>query len=103
MTGGSARTGTDAKESRFILLIQYLLPVTFSVAMLSIVGWIIWLIMLSVKLQDIPSASVGISIVAIPVFLLLLGVFWYVFLAIIRDRDDGSEDSGTAQAEEVDR
>jgi len=55
--------------------------------MIGIIAWIIRLILLARRLHDVLSASIGISIVAIPVFLILLGVFWYVFLGIVRNRD----------------
>ncbi|MBI4559494.1 MAG: hypothetical protein HY706_18050 [Candidatus Hydrogenedentes bacterium] len=79
---------SSSKEPWFILLLQYLLPVSFTCAMLGIITWIGSLILLSRKLDDTPSASMGISIVAIPVFLVLLAVFWYVFLGIIRNPDE---------------
>jgi hypothetical protein len=57
----------------------------------SIVLWIIGLIRAAWKLDDVLSASVGISIVAIPVFLVFMGVVFYVFWGIAlhgRDRED---------------
>ena len=44
-----------------------------------IIGWIIHLIRTAWALGDTPSASIGISIVAIPIFLVLLSVVLYVF------------------------
>ncbi len=76
------------RDSRWIVCLQYLLPISFTCAMLGIITWIGSLIMLSRKLNDTPSASMGISIVAIPVFLVLLSVFWYVFLSIIRNQEE---------------
>ncbi len=52
---------------------------------IGIVSWFIGLIRLSLQLQDIPSASIGISLVAIPVFLLILGLATYVFWGILFD------------------
>ena len=46
------------------------------------------MIFLARKLDDVPSATIGISIVAIPVFLTMLSVFWYVFLGIMRNRQE---------------
>ena len=51
----------------------------FWIFVMGIITWIIGLIRLSLQLRDIPSASIGISLVAIPVFLLLLGLVNYVF------------------------
>ena len=50
--------------------------------------WILHLIGLAHKLHDAPSVSVGISIVAIPVFLTGAGVLTYVFVGLWRDREE---------------
>ncbi len=52
-----------------------------------IVTWITHLIRTAWRLKDVPSASIGISLVAIPVFLTLLGVVLYVFWGLLRDPD----------------
>lgn len=44
--------------------------------------WIANLISLSLELHDVPGASVGISIVAIPVFFTLAGILTYVFIGL---------------------
>lgn len=51
-----------------------------------IVGWITHLIRTAWRLKDVPSASIGISLVAIPVFLTLLGVIISVFWGLLTDR-----------------
>jgi len=51
-----------------------------------IVAWIGGLIRTAWRLGDVPSASIGISIVAIPVFLVLLGVMVFVFWGLLTDR-----------------
>ena len=51
----------------------------------SIVTWITHLIRTAWRLQDVPSASIGISVVAIPVFLVLLGVIVSVFWGLLRE------------------
>jgi hypothetical protein len=48
-----------------------------------IVAWIAHLIRTAWRLKDVPSASIGISLVAIPVFLTLLGVILYVFWGLL--------------------
>lgn len=53
-----------------------------------IVAWIIHLIRTAWSLGDVPSASIGISIVAIPVFLVLLGLFVYVFWGLLLRGED---------------
>ena len=44
--------------------------------------WIANLISLSLELHDVPGASVGISIVAIPVFCTLASILTYVFIGL---------------------
>ena len=51
-----------------------------------IITWISHLIRTAWRLKDVPSASIGISLVAIPVFLTLLGVILYVFWGLLGDR-----------------
>lgn len=53
-----------------------------------IVTWITHLIRTAWRLGDVPSASIGISLVAIPIFLTMLGVILYVFMGLRRDRDE---------------
>lgn len=81
----------QTRDSAFIVMLQYLLPLSFTAAMSGVIIWIVSLIMLSRKLDDVPSVSMGISIVAIPVFLVLLSLFWYVFLGIIRNQESEDE------------
>jgi len=58
------------------------------VFVLGISVWIIHLIKISHKLHDAASASVGISIVAIPVFLTGATVLTYVFIGLQRGKKD---------------
>ena len=53
--------------------------------------WIVTLIKESLKLHDAPDASVGISIVAIPVFFTLASVLTYVFVGLRKGRKEESE------------
>jgi hypothetical protein len=53
-----------------------------------IVPWVGHLILTAWRLNDVPSASIGISLVAIPVFLTLLGVIVYVFIGLLTDRSE---------------
>ena len=87
----------NSTDSGIIRFFQYMLPTSFTIVNVGVIVWIISLIRLSNKLHDVPSASIGISIVAIPVFLILLGVMWYVFLGIMLNREE-SKDSGVEAA-----
>jgi hypothetical protein len=53
-----------------------------------IVIWIVHLIRTAWRLGDVPSASIGISLVAIPVFLILLGVVLYVFWGLLTHQSE---------------
>jgi len=56
-----------------------------------IIVWIVHLIVASWRLDDVIQASVGISIVAIPIFLVFMGVIFYVFWGVAlhgRKRED---------------
>ncbi|HEX9818762.1 MAG TPA: hypothetical protein VGD07_04010 [Methylomirabilota bacterium] len=56
-----------------------------------IVIWITHLIRTAWRLGDGPSASIGISLVAIPVFLTLLGVILYVVRGLLGEAGDRRE------------
>ena len=75
------------REEKIVFGFQLAMLASFVLAIGGIVVWIINLIRLSHELQDVPSASIGISIVAIPVFLTLLGVFLYVFWGLLLNQE----------------
>jgi cytosine/uracil/thiamine/allantoin permease len=58
------------------------------VLFIGIAVWIVNLIKESLKLHDAPDASVGISIVAIPVFFTLASILTYVFIGLRRGRKE---------------
>ena len=64
------------------------------VFVLGISYWIIHLLRISQRWNDVPSASVGISIVAIPVFLTGAAVLTYVFVGL---RRGAGEENGYLQ------
>jgi len=68
-----------------------------------IVAWISHLIRTAWRLKDVPSASIGISLVAIPVFLVLLGVILYVFWGLLGDRGAGTSPARPTAHREGDR
>lgn len=70
--------------------IEYLQILSISLiwVLFAMIGvWIFNLIRQSLRLRDAPDASVAISIVAIPVFLLLASVLTYVFVGLRRGRE----------------
>lgn len=70
------------------------------VFVLGISAWILHLLRLSRQLHDVPSASVGISIVAIPVFLAGAAVLTYVFVGLRRGRHPDVDREEVAQEAE---
>ena len=69
---------------------------------IGIIVWILSLIRLSIQLKDLPSGSIGISLVAIPVFLLLLSLATYVFVGLIFDSpgESASPPAGKGERDE---
>lgn len=72
----------EDKVGRMIFYAQVLSVSLIWVLVIGIVVWVVNLIRLSLELHDVPGASVGISIVALPVFVTLAGVLTYVFVGL---------------------
>jgi hypothetical protein len=51
--------------------------------------WILNLLSLSITLGDVPSATIGISLVAIPVFVTIASVLTYVFIGLQKGNSQG--------------
>ena len=49
--------------------------------------WIINLLSLAIELRDMPGASMGISMVAIPVFAILASILTYVFVGLQKGKN----------------
>lgn len=75
-------------SDRIVRFLQWAIAGGFILFVGGIVTWIVHLIRTAWRLGDVPSASIGISLVAIPVFLLLLGIVLYVFWGLLTN---GSE------------
>jgi hypothetical protein len=81
----------ELRNSDFERLVRTLQWVWLGASILLVGGIIIWIIHLirtAWALDDVPSASIAISLVAIPIFLVLVGVVVYVFWGL---RADGRE------------
>ena len=68
---------------RVVKTLQWAIAGVFVLFVGGLITWIIHLIRTAWWLGDVPSASIGISLVAIPVFLVLLGVVLYVFWGLL--------------------
>lgn len=75
---------SESRPRRLIFALQIISVSMIWVFVLSISVWILHLMRLSHRLHDVPSASVGISLVAIPVFLTGASVLTYVFVGLRR-------------------
>jgi len=82
-------------ELAWVSVLQVLSVVWMWVFVLSISGWVVHLIRLSIRLNDFPTASVAISIVAIPVFFTGAGVLTYVYVGLQRGRRDADDMEGS--------
>jgi len=80
------------RTPRWIYVLQVASVGMIWVFVLSISLWILNLLQLSHRLHDVPSASIGISIVAIPVFLTGASVLTYVFVGLQRDAEPGERE-----------
>lgn len=72
-------------NERTVRAIQWTMAGAAVLFIVGLISWIGHLIRTAWRLQDVPSASIGISLVAIPVFLTLLGVVLYVFWGLLTD------------------
>jgi len=86
MTNGQPTT----TGNKLIFIAQLLSVLLIWVFVITITLWIINLILLAIDLDDAPGASVGISIVAIPVFIILASVLTYVFVGLHREKNPTS-------------
>ena len=73
-------------QDKILFLAQIVSVSLIWVFVITISLWILNLILLSLELQDVPGASLGISIVAIPVFLTLAGLLTYVFIGLRKEK-----------------
>jgi hypothetical protein len=80
--------GERSVSERTVRKLQWLWLVVAFGLIGGIITWITHLIRTAWRLGDVPSASIGISIVSIPVFLTMLGVILYVFLGLRGDRGE---------------
>ena len=80
--------GERSVSERTVRKLQWLWLVVAFGLIGGIITWITHLIRTAWRLGDTPSASIGISIVAIPIFLTMLGVILYVFVGLRGDRGE---------------
>lgn len=74
----------DKLRDKLILTAQIFSISLIWIFVIGIAIWIVNLISISLDLHDAPGASIGISIIAIPVFFILATILTYVFVGFHR-------------------
>jgi mono/diheme cytochrome c family protein len=82
----------DPSDTPLVRGIQLGILGVFTVFGVGIVVWVVHLLRVAVQWQDSFSASVAVSLVAIPVFLVILGLIHYLFWGLRRHRHDPMEE-----------
>lgn len=80
----SAQTAAAPPQDRLVTFFHYVIACTPVLFIGGIIVWVGHLIRTSLRLHDVQSAAIGISLVAIPVFITLMSVLLYVLWGIIR-------------------
>jgi bacteriorhodopsin len=80
--------GQRSVSERTVRTLQWLWVGVACALIGGIITWITHLIRTAWRLRDAPSASIGISLVSIPIFLTMLGVILYVFAGLRGDRGE---------------
>ncbi len=76
----------QSENSRLIYMFQIASLSWIWIFVIGVSWWIIRLIVISIRLQDFPNASVIISIVVIPIFISLASVLTYVFVGLQKNK-----------------
>ena len=82
----------DPRTPSWIYALQIASVAFIWVFVTGISSWILHLNRLSQRLNDVPSATVAISIVAIPVFITVASVLTYVFVGLQRGAREAAAD-----------
>lgn len=74
-------------QSKVVTTLQFLSIGLIWLFVISLDSWIISLLFVAKKLNDAINASVGIGIVAIPLFITIASVLTYVFIGLRRNAE----------------
>jgi hypothetical protein len=80
-------------QKNLIFITQLISLVVMWIFVIGIAIWILNLISISVELQDAPGVTIGISIIAIPVFFTIASILTYVFVGFRKDNKSDSKTS----------
>ncbi len=78
----------EYKTAKTIFLLQIIRISLIWIFVIGITWWILRLLITSINLNDAIDASVGISILVIPIFLTLASIITYVFIGLQRNRNE---------------
>lgn len=81
-----AKSKEDRRIRDIIAIAQIVSVSLIWILVVSVTVWLLYLLQLAMELKDAPGFSVGISLVAIPVFWTLAGVLTYVFVGLRRNQ-----------------
>ena len=84
----------EYKTAKTIFLLQIISISLIWMFVIGITWWILRLLIISINLQDAIDASVGISILVIPIFLTLASIITYVFIGLQRNKSEKEVKSG---------
>ena len=84
----------EYKTAKAIFLLQIISISLIWMFVIGITWWILRLLIISINLQDAIDASVGISILVIPIFLTLASIITYVFIGLQRNKSEKEVKSG---------
>ena len=70
---------SQSPSEQLVRTLQWIWVAGFIFLVLGIISWFIHLMLNALWLRDVPSAAIGIPLVAIPIFLALASVVSYVF------------------------
>ncbi len=82
------------KTSKVIYILQILSISLIWLFVFGITWWILRLLIISISLRDAIDASVGISILVIPIFITLASILTYVFIGLQRNKREDEIKSG---------
>ena len=78
-------------STRAVVAAQFAILGAFVSFAAGVIGWIVHLVRLSIDLDDVPDASMAISLIAIPVFLTLTALVTHVVVGLVLDPEARSE------------
>ena len=80
-------------QKNLIFITQLISLVVMWIFVIGIAIWILNLISISVEFQDAPGVTIGISIIAIPVFFTIASILTYVFVGFQKNNKSDSKTS----------